>query len=77
MKSHILFSIQLPGIGTRIDEIAFLRGCVVSGVEVAPPRINLRMECYRLITAFEVIEERRLSKQRAASRRYRERKRAG
>lgn len=77
MKSHIHFSIQVPGIGARFDGTAFLKGCVVTGAEASPPKICMWMQFYRLATAVEVIQERRLSKQRAASRRYRERKRAG
>ena len=76
MKSHIHFSIQVPGIGTRFDGTAFLKGCVVSGGDSSPPRIKFWMELYRLVTAVEMIQERRLSKRRAASQRYRDRKRA-
>lgn len=77
LKSHVHFSIHVPGIGARFDGTAFLKGCVVSGVGKSPPGIFRWIELLRLATAVGMIRERRLSKQRAASRRYRERKRAG
>ncbi len=76
MKSDIRFSIQVPRIGARIDGTAFLKACVVSGVGTSPPGIYRRLEFLRFAMAVGLIRERRLSKQRAASRRYRERKRA-